>query len=252
VSELGALADITPGGNDSFSGFEVLNLSGDPEADLDFSAGLDVSTFGTVDTVSYTDPDDDADNNADKLAFTNLDAGGTLELKSDIEEVDLGLDAAGDATVVLNDTTFSDGGTGLQLTSDFENLTITSNGSANSINNLDETSNDKLNTLTIDGDGDLSVTLGADDYVKIDGSAANGDLTIDASGIDDTVDGTEDGLELIGGSGNDTLTGEAAGSVTGQTIKGNGGNDSLIGGDTDDTLSPDYSPSGHLMYAVSA
>lgn len=101
----------------------------------------------------------------------------------------------------------------------------------------------KLQTLTIAGEGDTTVSVASTDLTKVDASGLSGKFVIDvsASTKDVTVIGGSNENTITTGAGDDTVTGSAkADTITtgagDDTINGGAGNDTINAGAGDDVI----------------
>lgn len=132
--------------------------------------------------------------------------------------------------------------------SDYETLTLVSQGGANTIGTL--TAADAT-TLNINASKALTITTLTAAAVKtIDASASTANVSVGATSIastitggagNDTFTGSGQADSIDGGAGNDTLNGGAGndtvmGGAGNDSITGDTGNDKLYGGDGDDTF----------------
>lgn len=257
------------------AGFENLYIYQDTSVtnatvtqDVSFISG--VTNVG-VTKMTYTDDNDGtADAATITAAFTGMSATQTGSIS--------GITSAGDAndngavnmdvTFALAADTTNDSGTitlgtataaavaagannavTLRVTaSDYETLSLVSQGGANTIGTLTAADATKLN---INASKALTITTLTAAAVKtIDASASTANVSVGATSVastitggagNDTFTGSGQADSIDGGAGNDTLDGGAGndtvmGGAGNDSITGGTGNDKLYGGDGDDTF----------------
>jgi trimeric autotransporter adhesin len=229
--------------------FGYRNIDGDP-ANLTVSQNVSfISGVTTVGTNSWTVSDETVEADAelsDGVSFSGLTAtvtdmslSGISYTTSDAEggfaftaTVTMGADTTADAlNVTLGTTTAAaftataPDGAALNISAtDYENLTINSQGGANTIATL--TAGD-LSKLTVNASKALTISSIASvtsAFRTIDASASTADVRIDTA--------IQAAGTVLGGAGNDTMTG----SAFADSIDGGAGNDSLVSGGGNDTI----------------
>lgn len=243
-----------------FNGVE-LNGSGHTgvltiNADFDGGAavvGLNAEKFSGVD--QYIVRDTAVTAGATGFGLFNVASGATIRLADDIAAASI-ITVAGSAAGTADSvnlllknraTTATDVDvTGGLTINNVESIKITSTGAPTTGDTQSSlTLNaDKLATLTLDGDSDLAVALGAGTIaatntanIVIDGSAATGKLTFNANNIADTAAGGRI-VTIKGGTNDDTLTGASTVAVKNVFDLSAGGKDrvNLNVGDTNDSI----------------
>lgn len=213
---------INVGNAAQFHNFEALDLTA-AVADFDFA----LLTKSAIEALTLSGSNGAA-------IINNVAAGVDLRVSggnAQMTTINVKGAASGDAdafSVTLNET--ADAAATAKLTiNGIENLTVEATGAGDGMNKLQVT-DDALQTLTITGSQDLTLTfLGANGTNKgadggavnlIDGSTATGDLTIDTTHV--TADGKL-GLTVKTGSGDDTIIS----STEGGTFAGGDGKDTF-------------------------
>ena len=229
---------INAGNAAQFHNFEALDLTA-AVTGFDF----DLLTNSAIEALTLS-------GNNSAATINNVAAGVDLRVSGNnaaMTTINVKDAASGDAdafSVTLNET--ADAVATAKLTvNGIENLTVEATGAGDGDNTLQVTDN-ALQTLTISGSQDLSLTFngtngtnGADGGAVnlIDGSAATGDLTINTTSVtaDDKL-----GLTVKTGSGDDTIT--LAGKATvdagagDDTITSSAKGGTFAGGDGKDTF----------------
>ena len=213
---------INVGNAAQFHNFEALDLTA-AVADFDFALltksaieALTLSGSNGAATINNVAAGVDLRVSGGNTAMTTINVKGAASGDADAFSVTLNetADAAATATLTING---------------IENLTVEATGAGDGKNKLQVT-DDALQTLTITGSQDLTLTFlgtngtnnGADGGAVnlIDGSTATGDLTIDTAHV--TADGKL-GLTVKTGSGDDTIISSAEGG----TFAGGDGKDTF-------------------------
>jgi Ca2+-binding RTX toxin-like protein len=210
----------------NISGFEVLQATTNDGTDYDAS-----NISGLTKLIAS------ATSGANDVTFVNVPSTVTDIQVTGTEGViaTLKTDTANDSVTV----TYGSSTAGVAVAdqtelNDYENITLVSQGSANTVSPTGSTSfkaND-LTTLTITGS--MALTLGSMDtgntlISKIDASA----LTSSTAHFIMTDNASTTASTILGGAGNDVLYG----GTKADSITGNDGADTLFGGDGNDTIS---------------
>jgi Ca2+-binding RTX toxin-like protein len=212
------------------SGIETVELYATPDgADLDFSAtsitgltkvsitrdgGTNAYTLGAGQSVKISDTA--LDNTATAL---ELNYGTTIT----------------SASVELSKVTSA--GTSAQLEIDGDYITsvsITTSGTASTVDELLTSGSARLKTLTISGDKALTITDSLNALISnIDGSAMTAALSVKLGDVaeDSTVAATAVDATLVGGAGNDTLDTRSLTGTVEVSVNGGAGDDKVRIGD---------------------
>lgn len=242
----GVIGDATEGAK--FTNFETVKLSATAAAPADRTFDNSFMTGITGYGVTIVDDTDDNSDESVSVSFSKLaNTGSTLAITGlstaeDGHDLTVALSAGvladgsadsialtmGTATAGSGTNTVAagnNGGVELDLTLDnFETLSIASQGGANFIKSLADSS---LKSLTVTGDKALTIAAitGATALATINASAATAAVIISANAS--TTAST-----ITGGTGADTFVG----STKADSIDGGAGNDNLTGGDGNDTI----------------
>lgn len=217
------------------------------------STGLENTVFGQLTSVENIYINNGKLTNGETLDISSLSGVTSIELDSPVAMANnesFTLKTASGQAVSLKNVVGTSGGTstfkldgasdvtlngvGTDLTLDLASagtaLKLTATGAASEITLTN--SGTKLNTLTLAGDKDLSITEGLTGLTTIDASAASGKVKVDMSGASSDFN-----LKFTGGSGNDTLV-FALGHLTKNDVidMGAGSGDKVVIKDT----TPDY------------
>jgi len=210
----------------TISNVEVINLTSSAAVTLDLVGAAAVATIKSTGSTAAVTINNIASPSA-SLTVASTNQNHTFDFAN--AAVTGSADAA---TVNVSGMT---AGT-LTVDAGIESLTLSSNGSANTIATLTATGAD---TLTITGGQDMTITAANTVSETIDASAATGDVTLTTNNVNDTT--------VTTGSGADSVT-ASGGSVVTETISLGAGDDTLTysasldnvdvldGGDGTDTL----------------
>jgi Ca2+-binding RTX toxin-like protein len=229
-------------GNDTIlgSGGDDMLAGGEGNDFVDGNQGSDVAFLGAGNDVFQWDPGDGSDvvegqAGTDTLVFNGSNAAETIDISANGNRARL-FRNVGSITMDLNDV---------------EHLQLNALGAADAITINDLTGTD-LKQVAID----LSATIGsgqgdaAADTVTVDGTAGNDKINVASSGNSVTVKGlpaqvtvngidadATDSLVIDGLNGNDTIdASKLAANLVKLTIKGGGGNDTVIGSAGNDVV----------------
>jgi len=215
------------------SAIETVELYATPDnSDLDFSAA---SITGLTRVVITKDGGTNAytlgAGQSVKISDTVLDSAATAL------ELNYGTTITS-ASVELSKVTSA--GTSAQLEIDGDYITsvsITTSGTASTVDELLTSGSAKLKTLTISGDKALTITDSLNALIsKIDGSAMTAALSVKLGDVaeDSTVSATAVDATLVGGAGNDTLDTRSLTDTVEVSVNGGAGDDKVrIGGELD-------------------
>jgi Ca2+-binding RTX toxin-like protein len=234
---LGLSAAITAANAAKITGFETLTL-GD-----NVSQAVDAFTGITSLVVNHTVVDGSTDADSCTSAFTNTAGTETLmvEAMGANDDVTVSLKTNGTADSIAVIAGSSTAGTTVDVLNldNFETISITSRGTANTVTDLTATS---LKTLNISGsqaitiDDNSSGTWSSLTSVNASAATANVNFAGTSGGLDRAA-------TVIGGSGNDTFIGSSTasgdsivGGAGNDSLTGAGGNDNISGGDGNDTI----------------
>ncbi len=231
TDSLGLYAAITAANAKNITGFEKLVLG------LNVTQAVNAFTGIATLVVDHTAVNGSANGSNKTSSFSSAAGTESLEIRTQSETDDVTVALATNGTadsiaVTLGTATAAVTVDVLDL-DNYETITLTSQGNANTITDLTASS---LKTLNIAGEKAITIdsnSTGTWTALKtVDASKATANVTLGALDAAGTI---------TGGAGNDTFEGSSsADSVTGgagnDTIKGGGGNDTLDGGDGNDSI----------------
>jgi hypothetical protein len=234
------IAGVTEVGTSSWT---VSEAAEDFQDGVNFSGlSANVTTFN-LSGISYESVDEDEES----LSWT---ATGTMGTDTAADSINVVL---GTATAAALTTSIGADEASLNVSlADYETITLTSQGAANTIATLTVSDMSKLvinasealTVSTITGSGSAFKTIDASGSVKDVSLASNGlgaagtvlggagNDTLNGSSLSDNISGGAGNDSLTGSNGNDTINGEAGNDL----ITGGTGNDRLFGGEGNDTL----------------